>query len=130
MLAESRVRIPIFRMQMGIESAWERDISSYSSCSKGFILVTVSILIGNTDNKLSQQEWSGFVASLRTAVGALNAKEHFFGAPPNYAPQQNACWVIEIDDQQIEELKRLIAGVRSSFKQDSAAMLIGKTELV
>ncbi len=94
------------------------------------ILVTVSILIGNTDNRLTQKEWSKFVEALRVAIEPDSATQHFFGTPPNYAPQQNACWVIEIEDQHIESLKRSVTDVRERFKQESAAMLFGHTEFV
>lgn len=42
---------------------------------------TVTILIGNADNKLTQQEWSEFVESMRPRILPLKDKSHFFGGP-------------------------------------------------
>ncbi len=65
---------------------------------------TVSILIGNTDNKLMQLEWSNFVMQTKDHIYQLAQRVHFFGAPPNWEVWQNACWVIEIEHDRMPEL--------------------------
>ncbi|MBC7815653.1 MAG: hypothetical protein IAG10_02005 [Planctomycetaceae bacterium] len=92
--------------------------------------MTVTILIGNADNKLTQQEWSEFVDTMRQQMLPLQDKSHFFGGPATHERLQNVCWVLEVDDQKVAKLRAVISEVRASFKQDSAAMICGETEFI
>lgn len=93
-------------------------------------MVQVSILIGNADNKLMQQEWCEFVVETRNHIERFAAHEHFFGGPTNYESQQNVCWVIDVLEQRLPALKDGLRSIREKFRQDSVALLISHTEFV
>ncbi len=93
-------------------------------------MVQVSILIGNTDNQLAQQEWCEFVSETRLHIERFATKEHFFGGPPNYQLEQNVCWVIDVADQRLSALKEGLRSIREKFRQDSVALLVSQTEFV
>lgn len=87
-------------------------------------LKTVTIQVGNTDNKLTQQEWADFVEKTGEMIGAFANHIYFFGAPPSYEEWQNACWVIQCGDPR---LKRELEKIRAKYKQDSVAWTEGET---
>lgn len=91
---------------------------------------TVSVQIGNSDNKLTQKEWSEFVHTVEVLVELHAAQVHFFGGSENWKPWQNVCWVFNTDDHLIESFKKSIASARASFRQDSVGYLEGETEFI
>ena len=44
--------------------------------------MTVTIQIGNSDNKLTQEEWADFVSAVSNAVSESEARVHFFAPSP------------------------------------------------
>lgn len=92
--------------------------------------MTVTIQISNSDNKLSQREWAGFVAELQNVVQTLCSKMHFVGGSDTFAPWKNACWVADVPDEKIDELRTVIRRIRKSYQQDSAAVTCGVTEFI
>lgn len=93
-------------------------------------MLTASILIGNTDNKLAQSEWALFVQESKQHIEGYAKQIHFFGAPPNYDKAQNACWVIELEDNQLQQLKEGLTKIRTKFRQDSVALLTSQTQFI
>ncbi len=93
-------------------------------------MLQVSILIGNTDNKLAQHRWAEFVAETQSHIERFATKIYFFGGPPNYESQQNACWVIDVGEERLDALKGDLRRTRSRFDQDSVALLVSHTEFV
>lgn len=93
-------------------------------------MLTASILIGNTDNRLTQLEWANFVLQTKAHTEAHAHRVHFFGAPPNYEVWQNACWVIELHDDKLEQLKEGLTAIRKKFRQDSVALLTSQTQFI
>jgi hypothetical protein len=91
---------------------------------------TITIQIGNSDDKLSQREWYKFVISVRKLISVYCNAIHFFGAPANWESWQNVAWIITCDDNRVEALKTAVAEVRAEFNQDSAAWTEGETEFV
>lgn len=92
---------------------------------------TVIIQIGNTDNKLTQQEWAKFCDEIHWIILDSNVMIHFSGGPPNCAPFQNYCWVIEIDRCfDTKELEENISYVRAKYKQDNVAITYGETKFI
>ena len=83
------------------------------------------ISIGNSDDKLTQQEWADFYATVDELVVGHSSPRgtkiriHGRWASAPTDPFQNACWCIEIDDPNglREELRRLTP----RFQQDSIA---------
>lgn len=90
-------------------------------------MIDVTIQIGNSDNKLSQQDWAAFVKIVDSLVNGFAEKVYFFGAPPNYAEWQNAAWVFSMDDDLKEKLKEKLTGRRKSYMQDAISWTEGNT---
>lgn len=89
---------------------------------------TVSVLIGNSDDKLSQREWHNFVEDLKSVFMALNADVYFGGAPGGCAPWQNYCIVADV--KSLVDLLRFLEELRKKYHQDEIAVVIGETQFV
>lgn len=82
----------------------------------------VYVSIGNSDDKLTQREWSQFVWQFSAEVvgRALNVHGSWFSRPAD--PWQNACWCLEFaSDETAARAKAAATAVRKRFRQDSAA---------
>lgn len=93
-------------------------------------LDTAVIQIGNTDNKLTQQEWASFVAYAHEAICRHAYAIHFHGGSESFAPWQNAAWIIELLPGSDKQLKIDVSQIGRRFNQDFIAFVIGNTELV
>jgi hypothetical protein len=91
---------------------------------------TATVCIGNTDNKLTQQEWSDFCGSVSADVGMFATEVFFKGFSNPDSMYQNACWVFSILPNRISGLQANLKHVRSVYKQDSVAFVIGSTEFI
>ena len=93
---------------------------------------TITLQIGNSDDKLTQAEWCEFVTAIGSIVAAYCKDVHFAGAPPANAPWQNFCWVLAIEDDELvtSAFQRQITDCRKKYQQDSAAITEGKTLFV
>ena len=91
---------------------------------------TITIQIGNSDDRLSQERWCFFVSDVEMAVLDVNCQVHFAGSPSASARFQNAAWVITLPDSKIPILKEKIAVIRAKYLQDSAAWTEGETQFI
>lgn len=91
---------------------------------------TVTIQIGNTDDKLPQDEWAKFIRETRGVVGKHCGQVHFDGGSSFDAPWQNVCIVAEVQDIDKTPLCDALGDVRSKFYQDSVAVTFGETKMV
>lgn len=88
------------------------------------------IQIGNSDNKLTQREWSSFCKEIDSIV-SNTIPVHFSGHSLPDKPWQNACWVGEYtDEDDIQKMLNRIKLCRESYRQDSVAVTFGKTKLI
>ena len=93
--------------------------------------MTVAILIGNSDDKLSQRRWHEYVTAVARAVNACASEVHFHALSYGSDPWQNACWVFVLRDGATEHgFKTALRGLCEAFEQDSIAVLTGETEFV
>lgn len=92
--------------------------------------MTLTIQIGNGDDKLKQREWSKFIGAINRSLHASAAEIHFFGTSHGDVPWQNACWVVEINDPQREALLRELTTIRQQYRQDAVAVTSGVTQFV
>lgn len=92
------------------------------------MLLTVTLQIGNSDNKLPQIVWSRYIRDVRNLVKSYAVQVFFQGGSPWDAPWQNACWVFSCDENYLEQLKDDVAMCRQQYRQESVAILIGTTE--
>ena len=91
---------------------------------------TVTIQIGNSDDKLTQAQWRLFVLDVQAKVLQNSQAIHFFGAPSNWERWQNAAWIVVCEDDKLQALKNAIADIRKCFNQDSVAWTEGDTQFV
>jgi hypothetical protein len=92
--------------------------------------VTVTVQIGNSDDKLKQSAWSGFVHEVECYVKTHANEVHFFGASAGWMKWQNAAWVIDCDEDELPFLKRVLKKIREKYGQSSVAVTEGKTQFV
>lgn len=93
--------------------------------------MTITIQIGNSDNRLTQEEWSRFVAAVSQLVRTCAREIHFSGGPATDSRWQNFAWVAECSGPTaVAALRDGVAFVRAKFGQDAAAFTVGTTELV
>jgi len=90
----------------------------------------ISVQAGNSDNKLTQQEWAALVATLNQAIEEYQKARHFFGGSITWAEWQNVCWVVETEEEDLPLLKRRLARIRAVYSQDSVCVLAGVAEFV
>lgn len=83
---------------------------------------TLTIQIGNSDNKLTQEEeWSNFVGAVQQALWR-DTHIHFSGGSRVDAPWQNFCWVIECNEAEKERIVKSLRSIRQYYRQGSVAV--------
>ncbi len=94
--------------------------------------MTITLQIGNTDNKLTQQEWASFFLETEKAIRARASVElHFSGAPPATSQWQNACFVFASESPiALSTLRSDIKILREKYRQDSVAWTEGETQFL
>ena len=91
---------------------------------------TLAILIGNSDDKLTQRRWHEYVTAVARVVNACAKEVHFHALSYGSDPWQNACWVLELKDGAELGLKDMLRGACELYEQDSIAVLSGVTEFL
>lgn len=84
-------------------------------------MATAYVSIGNSDDKLTQQEWHDFHRDVRCELIGAGARFHGQWASPSTDPWQNACWCVEVVDGVVEELKANLGRLAVKHRQDSIA---------
>lgn len=81
----------------------------------------VYVSIGNSDDKLTQHEWAGFQIELQTTLQAAGGFFHgeWYSNPNSIF--QNHCICLEVDDEEVPELKGNLAALAVEFRQDAIA---------
>lgn len=88
----------------------------------------ICIQIGNTDNKLTQQDWANYIKDIYELC-VEHGTVHFSGGSSAEKHYQNYCFCVSGVDRTVL-LKGRIEKIRAHFKQDSVAWLHGKTDFV
>lgn len=91
---------------------------------------TIFVSIGNSDDKLAQQEWAEFVAAVDDLIQHFAPQIYgvFYSDPAS--PYQNACWSFGIDDRPARVLRKSLQSLRKKFRQDSIAWNPSMTEFI
>lgn len=93
--------------------------------------MTTIVQIGNSDNKLTQVEWSEFVHEVGKVLTNRGGPIHFHGCSHGAARWQNAAWVAEIvSPKNLEDVRTDLRIIARQFRQDSIALTTGNTEFV
>lgn len=90
-------------------------------------LITIVIQIGNSDDKLTQKEWSEFCNQTRWEIERFAKTIHFSGFSLPSDPWQNACFVFELKDDVLKHLSINLKTIRQKYGQDSIALTEGST---
>lgn len=94
-------------------------------------MLTVYASIGNSDNRLSQGSWSGYVRSVLTVIRRNADRVHgeWFSAPD--APWQNACCCFEVTPDGATSIRADLEVLRVLHDQDSIAWAVApRTEFL
>lgn len=91
---------------------------------------TFVVQIGNSDDKLGQVEWNSFVHQVAIVITVHASEVHYCGFSHSDAPWQNACWVFEMGNDQIDRFRKGLIEVKERFRQDSIAVTYGKTRFI
>lgn len=94
-------------------------------------MTTIYLAIGNSDDKLTQLEWSYFIKDVEDRVVPMATEVYgrWFSAPDD--PWQNACWALQFKSVQREtEAEKIVTEIRKRYRQDSAAWSIAETRFI
>lgn len=82
---------------------------------------SVFICIGNSDDKLTQRDWACYQLDLRMLIQEHAEARHgdWHSFPDSI--YQNACWCIEIQENDIPALKKGLRKLAAYYKQNSIA---------
>lgn len=93
--------------------------------------VTVYIGIGNSDNKLTQQEWARFCAGIDGYIRSVATQ--FLGewhSLPN-AAWQNAEYAAVVPADRMDDVRAVLGRYRDQYRQDSIALaVVDRTEFI
>lgn len=92
-------------------------------------VVSVVIQIGNSDDKLSQRDWSAYQREVGEVVDGFGLP-HFEGHSHGCSAYQNACFVLEADRFLVGDLRENLENIRRKYRQDSVALIVGEVEFV
>lgn len=91
--------------------------------------MTVHIAIGNSDDRLTQQEWAAFVESVDMLVRSSASVVHGAWLSEAASPWQNAAWGFEPGDAP-NMLKVRLSACARDYRQESIAWTEGETEFL
>jgi len=90
----------------------------------------IVIQIGNSDDKLTQREWSEFAGVVSNLVENYAVEIHFSGASLPASPWQNACWIMDARRSDRGSIGEDLKAIAAEFNQESIAVMIGNTEFL
>jgi hypothetical protein len=93
--------------------------------------ITVYASIGNSDDKLSQKEWSEYFLVFNAAMSLIAEEIYGVWTSRTTDPYQNACVGIRMDDKYLAKIKTDLSEIAEDYKQDSIAFcIVEKTEMI
>lgn len=93
-------------------------------------MTAATIIIGNSDDKLSQAKWSRLIMHVRHLVYRCGDMQ-FDGQPAGDSAFQNACFVISnVTPQHLKQLRQGLRLIAAKFEQDTIALISAETEFL
>lgn len=92
--------------------------------------VDVVVMIGNSDDKLTQAQWSRFARHAFRVVGAHATAVHGQWGSASLSPWQNAGMFVTMVAPDLDTLRAALRDLAAHFDQDSIALLAGTTEFI
>lgn len=93
---------------------------------------TVYVSIGNTDGRLSLEEWAQFFREtndLMTGVKFINQVYGVWHSLPGQ-PYMNACWAVRVSAVNINPLREALRQLAKKFRQESIAFSYAHEDFV
>lgn len=87
------------------------------------------ISIGNSDDKLSQREWSLFCKQLVDEIIDFSLEVHGIWYSESSAQYQNMCICADVDETEAG-LRYMLGVLAAEWRQDSIALTVGETEFI
>ena len=93
-------------------------------------MIEIVVSIGNTDNKLTQQQWAEYVQRVGDELERYEERRHFFGGSENWRRWQNVVWLAIVDAEDVDRLTNKLIRIRKDYHQDSIYIMVGEGKLV
>ncbi len=87
------------------------------------------IMIGNSDDKLSQKRWARFCMGMRFQMLSFG-KIHGQWFSNSASQWQNMALCVEFPDGALPEVEQVLADMAHTYGQDSIALLVGTTRFI
>lgn len=91
---------------------------------------TCFVAIGNSDNNLSQAEWSDFWHEIHNGLHNFASQQFGEWQTATSAVRQSACWGLQVPDENLDAFRDYLSKVAGRYRQDSIALSIGETEMI
>jgi hypothetical protein len=92
---------------------------------------TVYVSIGNSDHKLSDEQWLEFRNLTHELLTDLGLTSAVHGAWQSFVPKYvNACWCVEVKPEHEDVIKQTLSDLARKFAQDSVAWAVADTEFL
>jgi hypothetical protein len=92
--------------------------------------VIVYVSIGNSDDKLTQEQWSRFALEISAEVASVGKLHGAWFSNP-VSRWQNACWCVEFDSgKEAAAAKAVAAELGRNYGQESVAWAVAETEFL
>lgn len=92
---------------------------------------TAVVVIGNSDDKLTQREWADFIKGMDNLTWVLEGTQvHGRWFSGQDTPYQNAAWCVEIKEEHLPTMYAELARLARLFSQDSIAVVVNQAHMV
>jgi hypothetical protein len=88
----------------------------------------VYVSIGNSDDRLTQAEWSAFCWQVDNLFHDVEKHGAWYSLPA--APWQNACWCVELAIGYVDDLQAALRSLARDYRQTSVAWAVAETEFL
>lgn len=91
----------------------------------------IYISIGNSDNKLTQSEWSEFWLDTDEVVQGHATTVHGVWQSSPVSSYQSACWCINVStEREVSKLATALGRIARKYRQDSIAWAGAETQFI
>jgi hypothetical protein len=87
--------------------------------------ISVVLVAGNSDDKLTQLIWSQFCSALKT-LAEYHGQIHYAGSTEGHSLWQTYAIIVEVEMTETDNLFGQVTKVRTHYGQDSIAWIAGE----
>lgn len=89
-----------------------------------------TVVIGNSDNKLTQHEWANFITQVTNVVASRSQEVHSIAHTRPDSIYQTAVFVFAVEKANLEPLRKDLATAARHYRQESITLMVAKPEFV